>query len=67
MEARKSQFMKIYLTKIPKYQKDAAGFIEFLNNMVKYEKKSFYKHCSKSYANFITYTKGTKWMQFFDF
>ena len=39
MEARNSQFMKIYLTKIAKYQKDAAGFIEFLNGMVKYEKK----------------------------
>ena len=32
--------MKFYLTKIAKYQKDAAGFIEFLNSMVKYEKKA---------------------------
>ena len=39
MEARKSHFIKIYLAKIVKYQKDAAGFIEFLNSMVKYEKK----------------------------
>ena len=39
MEARNSQFMKIYLTKIAKYQKDAAGSIKFLNGMVKYEKK----------------------------
>ena len=33
------EFMKIYLAKMAKYQKDAAGFIEFLNSMVKYEKK----------------------------
>ena len=39
MEARNSHFMKSYLTKIAKYQKDAAGFIEFLNIMVKFEKK----------------------------
>ena len=39
MEARTSQFMKIYLTKIAEYPKDAAGFIEFLNGKVKYEKK----------------------------
>ena len=38
-EARKSKYVKFYLTKIAKYQKDAAGFIEFLNGMVKYEKK----------------------------
>ena len=39
MVARKSQFMKNYLTKITKNSKDAAGFIEFVNGMVKYEKK----------------------------
>ena len=39
MEARNSQFEKIYLTKMAKYQKDAAGFIEFVNSRVKYEKK----------------------------
>ena len=39
MEARNLQSMKIYFAKMAKYQKDAAGFIEFLNSMVKYEKK----------------------------
>ena len=34
--------MKIYLTKIPKYQLFAAGFNKFLNSMVKYEKKLLY-------------------------
>ena len=41
-EVRKSIFMKIYLTKIPKYQLFAAGFNKFLNSMVKYEKKLLY-------------------------
>ena len=38
MEAGIQLSMKIYLAKMAKYQKDAAGFIEFSNSGAKYEK-----------------------------
>ena len=38
-EVRILIFMKIYLTKITKYQLFAANFNEFINSMAKYEKK----------------------------
>ena len=38
-EARKSKYMKIYLMKNGQIKKVAAGFVEFLNVISKYEKK----------------------------
>ena len=43
-----------------KIKKDAAGFIEFINAISKYE-KSFNKLCSKLYANFTSIKKCTKY------
>ena len=36
---RNLKIYEIYLAKMAKYQKDAAGFIEFSNSGAKYEKK----------------------------